>query len=41
MPLWVYLSGLESPHWWTIAGAALILAGLVLRYVVWELVKRP
>ena len=41
MPLWVYLSGLESPQWWTIAGASLILVGLVLRYVVWELVKRP
>jgi DME family drug/metabolite transporter len=41
MPLWVYLAGLESPQWWTIAGASLILAGLVLRYVVWELVKRP
>lgn len=37
MPLWVYLVGLETPSWWTIAGSALILVGLVLRYVVWEM----
>ena len=37
MPLWVFLLGWETPRWWTVAGAALILVGLVLRYVVWEL----
>ncbi len=36
LPLWVYLAGLESPAWWTKAGAALILTGLLLRYVVVE-----
>jgi len=35
-PLWVYLAGWETPRWWTIVGASLILAGLLLRYVVWE-----
>ncbi len=35
-PLWVFLLGLETPHWWTVAGASLILVGLVLRYVVLE-----
>lgn len=35
-PLWVFLFGLETPHWWTVAGASLILVGLVLRYVVFE-----
>jgi drug/metabolite transporter (DMT)-like permease len=37
MPVWVLLVGLETPAWWTAVGAALILVGLVLRYVVWEL----
>lgn len=32
MPLWVYLAGQESPQWWTIVGAVLILLGLVWRY---------
>jgi drug/metabolite transporter (DMT)-like permease len=42
MPLWVFLFYHETPAWWTILGAALILVGLVLRYVVWELVtERP
>jgi drug/metabolite transporter (DMT)-like permease len=36
-PLWVFLLGLETPAWWTLVGAALILVGLLLRYVVWEL----
>ena len=36
MPLWVFLAGLDTPRWWTIVGASLILAGLVLRYVVLE-----
>ena len=37
-PLWVFLFGLETPAWWSMIGALLILIGLVLRYVVWELV---
>jgi drug/metabolite transporter, DME family len=37
MPLWVYLVWHEGQAWWTITGAALILAGLGLRYVVLEL----
>ncbi|MGQ9575842.1 MAG: DMT family transporter [Thermoguttaceae bacterium] len=37
VPLWTYLAWGEAPAWWTIVGAMLILAGLVLRYVVWEL----
>ncbi|MGD9715377.1 MAG: DMT family transporter [Thermomicrobiales bacterium] len=32
MPLWVFLLAGESPAWWTLAGAACILAGLMLRY---------
>ncbi len=35
-PLWVFLFGLETPRWWTVVGASVILAGLVLRYVVFE-----
>jgi DME family drug/metabolite transporter len=38
MPLWVFLLGQESPKWWTVAGSCLILAGLLLRFVVWEVV---
>jgi drug/metabolite transporter (DMT)-like permease len=38
-PLWVYLAWGEVPAWWTIAGATLILAGLVLRYVVIEILR--
>ena len=34
MPLWVYLTGMETPNWWTVAGATLILVGLVLRYAL-------
>jgi drug/metabolite transporter, DME family len=34
MPLWVYLVWGEVPAWWTIVGASLILAGLLLRYVI-------
>ncbi len=37
LPLWVWLIWGEVPAWWTIVGAALILAGLLLRYVVCEL----
>jgi drug/metabolite transporter, DME family len=36
MPVWVFLVWHERPAGWTIAGAALILTGLVLRYVVLE-----
>jgi drug/metabolite transporter (DMT)-like permease len=32
-PLWVYLAWGEPPAWWTLAGAGLILAGLVVRYM--------
>jgi DME family drug/metabolite transporter len=33
VPLWVYLMpGGERPAWWTVAGGALILTGLLLRY---------
>jgi drug/metabolite transporter, DME family len=41
IPCWALLIRGEVPHWWTIAGAGLILAGLVLRYVVWEIAFRP
>jgi drug/metabolite transporter (DMT)-like permease len=38
-PIWVYLAWRrEAPAAWTIAGAGLILLGLLLRYVVWEIV---
>jgi drug/metabolite transporter (DMT)-like permease len=39
-PLWVFVLGLETPAWWSVVGAALILIGLVLRYVVWGLLTR-
>ena len=32
MPLWVFLAWGEQPAWWTVLGAALILAGLGIRY---------
>ncbi len=35
-PLWVFLAWGEVPAWWTRVGAALILAGLVLRYALLE-----
>jgi len=46
MPVWVFLVWPEKNAWSTIVGASLILVGLVLRYVVWELLvdrsgKRP
>ena len=34
LPVWVFLAWGEAPAWWTIAGAACILTGLVLRYFV-------
>jgi drug/metabolite transporter, DME family len=37
IPIWALLIRGEVPAPWTLAGAALILLGLVLRYVVWEL----
>lgn len=37
MPVWVLLLYHEVPAPWTVAGAGLILVGLVLRFVVWEL----
>jgi drug/metabolite transporter (DMT)-like permease len=33
VPVWVYLAWGDEPAWWTIAGGALILTGLALRYV--------
>lgn len=36
MPLWVFLAWGEQPAPWTLVGAALILAGLLLRYGVLE-----
>jgi drug/metabolite transporter (DMT)-like permease len=39
-PVWVYLAWGEEPSWWTLIGAGLILLGLTLRYVVWELLAR-
>jgi drug/metabolite transporter (DMT)-like permease len=39
-PLWVFLLGLETPAWWSVIGASLILIGLVLRYVVCELLPK-
>jgi drug/metabolite transporter, DME family len=34
LPLWVLLMWGEMPSWWTVVGAVLILAGLLLRYFV-------
>jgi drug/metabolite transporter, DME family len=34
LPVWVYLAWSEVPALWTLAGGALILAGLVLRYCI-------
>lgn len=38
LPFWVYWIWGERPAWWTLVGAGLILTGLVLRYVVWEMI---
>jgi drug/metabolite transporter (DMT)-like permease len=35
-PVWVYLAWGERPAWWTLVGASLILAGLALRYTVFD-----
>lgn len=32
VPIWVYLAWHEVPAWWTLAGGALILLGLMVRY---------
>jgi len=32
VPLWTFLAWNERPAWWTIAGGALILTGLMIRY---------
>ena len=40
MPFWVFAMGMETPRWWTVVGASLILAGLVLRYVLLEWIGR-
>lgn len=34
LPIWVFLAWGEIPAWWSIAGAACILTGLILRYFV-------
>lgn len=41
VPFWAFLVRGEIPDWWTALGAVLILIGLVLRYVVWELLFPP
>jgi drug/metabolite transporter (DMT)-like permease len=33
VPLWTFLAWNERPAWWTLAGGALILAGLAIRYL--------
>jgi drug/metabolite transporter (DMT)-like permease len=33
VPVWVYLAWGDPPAWWTLAGGALILGGLTLRYL--------
>ncbi len=40
MPLWVFLVWGEVPAWWTALGAALIFAGLLLRYLLLEWLLR-
>jgi DME family drug/metabolite transporter len=41
VPFWSFLVRGEVPQWWTVVGGMLIMAGLLLRYVVWELWLRP
>jgi drug/metabolite transporter, DME family len=33
VPLWVYLAWGDKPAWWTLAGGALILVGLAIRFI--------
>jgi drug/metabolite transporter, DME family len=41
VPIWVYLTpGGERPAWWTIAGGALILVGLLVRYLQAERISK-
>jgi drug/metabolite transporter (DMT)-like permease len=40
IPIWAFLIRGEVPAPWTFFGAGMILVGLVLRYVVWELWTR-
>lgn len=35
-PFWAFWACGEQPAWWTALGAAMILVGLLLRYVVWD-----
>jgi drug/metabolite transporter (DMT)-like permease len=37
IPFWVFLAWGERPDWWTMLGAAMILTGLFLRYILAEL----
>lgn len=39
VPVWAFFVRGELPAWWTIWGGAMILVGLLLRYVVWEFVS--
>jgi drug/metabolite transporter (DMT)-like permease len=41
LPVWAYLTIGEIPQSWTIAGALIILAGLVVRYGMTKETKRP
>jgi drug/metabolite transporter (DMT)-like permease len=41
LPVWAYLTRSEIPAWWTIAGASIILAGLVVRYGVMRAAETP
>jgi len=34
VPVWVYLAWGDRPEWWTLVGAAFILVGLSIRYLV-------
>jgi drug/metabolite transporter (DMT)-like permease len=32
LPVWVYFAWGQTPAWWTVLGAGLIFAGLIIRY---------
>ena len=40
VPVWAFLAWREQPAWWTLAGAGLILAGLIARYARRNLKRR-
>ena len=40
VPLWVYLAWGDQPAWWTLAGGALILVGLAIRFLEPNLAQR-